>query len=285
VTVERLATARGERWDSALEGPISPELVLVDPDLRELVLRSEPDGTEIELGGSATEPDGSAPFPRPKPQSAVAELRERVEEEPAAVTSGVARRRWRGIALAGFCAALAAVGVGFAITGLPDFSGTKSGSPQLDRSARTTHRAGKTHQRVVPPAAKPAKAPTAATPAKSPTTATPAKARKSRGGGTATTPVPRPTKVLRPPTQAPAPRRFAWPPVPGATAYKVAVYKGDVPVFSAQTAHTSIVIPERTRRSGSGPGLEPGTYKWYVWPVHGGRPDGVAVVRSTFVVR
>jgi hypothetical protein len=72
--------------------------------------------------------------------------------------------------------------------------------------------------------------------------------------------------------------------VAGVTAYEVAIYRDDVPIYRARTKTASIVIPARSRDGGSGELLEPGTYQWYVWPVRNGQPDRVASVRSTLVI-
>jgi hypothetical protein len=72
--------------------------------------------------------------------------------------------------------------------------------------------------------------------------------------------------------------------VAGVTAYEVAIYRDDVPIYRARTKIASIVIPARSRTRGSGVLLEPGTYQWYVWPVRNGQPDRVASVRSTLVI-
>jgi hypothetical protein len=62
----------------------------------------------------------------------------------------------------------------------------------------------------------------------------------------------------------------------------VAFYKNDVQILRARTATASIVLPGRTHSGRKR--LAPGTYRWYVWPVRKGKPDDVAVVRSTLVI-
>jgi hypothetical protein len=62
----------------------------------------------------------------------------------------------------------------------------------------------------------------------------------------------------------------------------VAFYKNDVRILHARTATASIVLPGRTDTSRKR--LAPGAYRWYVWPVRNGKPEDVAVVRSTLVI-
>ncbi len=91
------------------------------------------------------------------------------------------------------------------------------------------------------------------------------------------------TTPSSPPT-SPAPQRFAWAPVPDASAYHVELYRGPTRVFASDTARPEITIPrawtfeERTYR------LEPDEYRWYVWPVVAGRRSAKAVVQAKLVV-
>jgi hypothetical protein len=65
-------------------------------------------------------------------------------------------------------------------------------------------------------------------------------------------------------------RRFAWAPVPRATSYHVEFFRGSTRVFSASTTRAEIAIPKRWRFRGRAQSLEPGDYRWYVWPVFRG---------------
>jgi hypothetical protein len=265
MTTEALMTSPGEASGAARLEPISPELVLVDPRLRDLVLRSESDPSASEAESCAYEPTGSWPFPAVTPRIAAARAPMRSEAEPAAVVSTPARRRWWPLGLAAVCGSLATFALGFAIESFVDVGGTRSAPSTTETSASTIGRAATSDRRAVPPV------PEAGV------------ARKTANDRTAPSEVPGKTRGKS--SETPPPRRFAWPPAPGATSYEVAVYRGDVPVFRARTTRTSIVIPERTKQSRSSRLLVPGTYKWYVWPVRKGRPASVALVRSTFVVR
>jgi hypothetical protein len=233
--------------------PISPELVLVDPSLRDLILSSGPESTWDQPAWSVPEP----------------ELRPRAKDGPPVG----AKRRWVALAAAAVCGSAATFAAGFALAGIR-FDDTNSAAPAPVSSAQASDITPTTRARTPPAAAGHAvgKTDQGKLPVPAP-----------RAGTTA----PQPTKVAaaqKPPAPA-APRRFAWPPAPGATSYQVAVYKDDIQVFRARTARTSIVIPDRSSQSRSSRPLVPGTYRWYVWPIHNGRTDTVALVRSTFVVR
>jgi hypothetical protein len=229
--------------------PISPELVLVDPSLRSQLFSGESNGPTSLLPSS----DAALDAPAAKPFFA-ADL----------ISSDIAKwHSWRGLLLAALLGSLATVGVGLALRALP------LGSSD-ERSASTT----------------------AAN--ESPTTSASQSGTESTGGSdggqttngqvAAETP-PHSTRREGAQTQAaPVPRRFVWAPVPGVTAYEVAIYRDDVPIYRSRTKTASIVIPLRSRNGGSGQLLEPGTYQWYVWPVRNGQPDRVALVRSTLVI-
>jgi hypothetical protein len=62
-------------------------------------------------------------------------------------------------------------------------------------------------------------------------------------------------------------RRFAWAPVPRAAGYHVEFFRGSTRVFAASTRRAEIALPRRWRFRGRSQSLEPGDYRWYVWPV------------------
>jgi hypothetical protein len=224
--------------------PISPELVLIDPGLRKLVLGAAED--------ESTRSNGSAP-----------ELASEAGE-PSATDRTVGQRssarRWTGLALAALCGSVATVGAGMAISSFP-FSSSGSAPRGAGGEAEIAAVSG---PRTVPVFRNPDESQDALS--------------DRRAATTPSRPLPR-----RPPTPATPPRRFAWAPVSGVAAYEVAFYRANVPVFRARTKSPSIVVPERARGTGK-PLLGPGTYQWYVWPVRNGRVAKVALVRSTFVV-
>lgn len=78
----------------------------------------------------------------------------------------------------------------------------------------------------------------------------------------------------------PAPQRFAWAPSPGATAYHFELFRGSTKVFDADTQHTVITIPVRWTFDGRMQALEPGEYRWYVWPLVAGIRAARAIVQA-----
>jgi hypothetical protein len=100
----------------------------------------------------------------------------------------------------------------------------------------------------------------------------------SEGGAT------KPSAPTRPPSTGADTRRFAWPPVAGATGYHVELFKGSALVFRNETANPEILIPRRWRFDGRRRRLEPGEYRWYVWPVVNGRRKAMAIVQAKLVV-
>jgi hypothetical protein len=241
---DRPTLSLDERSDPPTE-PISPELVLIDPGLRRLVLgeaqdeRAHLNGSALELTSGTGEPPAT---------------------HPTAAASPSGRRRWTGLAIAALCGSIATVVVGLAFAAFSTSSGD-TGSQAASRGAED---------------------PTASTSRTVPVFRNPQESQDARSDRRAAT-TPSRTVPGRPPTAATPPRRFAWAPVSGVAVYEVAFYRANVPVFRARTKSPSIVVPERARRTGKRL-LGPGTYKWYVWPVRNGRVASVALVSSTFVV-
>ena len=91
------------------------------------------------------------------------------------------------------------------------------------------------------------------------------------------------TTPSRPPA-SPAPQRFAWAPVPDASAYHVELYRGPTRVFASDTARPEITIPRAWTFEGRTYRLEAEEYRWYVWPVVSGRRSAQAVVQARLVV-
>jgi hypothetical protein len=95
-----------------------------------------------------------------------------------------------------------------------------------------------------------------------------------------------PSPRTRPPPTgaAAASRRFAWPPVAGATGYHVELFKGPALVFRDETTKPEILIRSRWRFDGREHRLEPGAYRWYVWPLLDGQRTADAIVQARLVV-
>jgi hypothetical protein len=93
-----------------------------------------------------------------------------------------------------------------------------------------------------------------------------------------------PPARTRSPSTGASTRRFAWPPVLGATGYHVELFKGSALVFRKQTTKAEILIPRRWRFDGRLHRLEPGEYRWYVWPLVDGQRAAKAIVQAKLVV-
>lgn len=79
-------------------------------------------------------------------------------------------------------------------------------------------------------------------------------------------------------------RRLAWGPVAGASGYRVELFHGSELRFRSDVDTPYIVIPTRWTRDGRQRSLEPGEYRWYVWPVLGAGRSARAIVQTRLVV-
>lgn len=82
----------------------------------------------------------------------------------------------------------------------------------------------------------------------------------------------------------PLPRRFSWAPVPGASGYRVEFFRGGQMVFAADTIQPEVTIPKVWVLGARRVSLEPGEYRWYVWPVNRGLQARDAVVSARLVI-
>jgi len=88
-------------------------------------------------------------------------------------------------------------------------------------------------------------------------------------------------RVTRPPL-------LRWRPVRGATYYNVQLYRAGRKVLTAWPTQTRLQLRAQWRFNGRAQRLEPGVYRWYVWPGRGqitARRYGKVLGSSTFVVR
>ncbi|MBA2359637.1 MAG: hypothetical protein H0V79_01655 [Actinobacteria bacterium] len=88
-------------------------------------------------------------------------------------------------------------------------------------------------------------------------------------------------RVTRPPL-------LRWRPVRGASYYNVQLYRAGRKVLSAWPTRTRLQLRAQWRFNGRAQRLEPGVYRWYVWPGRGqitARRYGKVLGSSTFVVR
>jgi hypothetical protein len=224
---------------------LSPELVLVDPSLREAWQRL---------------PDEPSPEPADEPARTVDETAAAVRAlGRIALDADVLPRRRRvrkasplrllaAVAAAG---AIAAIGFLVADAGL-DLSGTPAASAPGELLA-----AGDTALPTNPVTESRARE-------QAPRSVTPARV------------------ITRPATTA---RRFAWAPVDDATAYQVELFLDGARVFAKSTTDAHVEIPEAWQYEGRRHELDSATYDWYVWPVVAGRRSPTAVVQATLVVR
>ena len=93
----------------------------------------------------------------------------------------------------------------------------------------------------------------------------------------------RPPRATNPATN-PAPQRFAWAPTPSASAYHVELFRGSSKVFEGETKRPAMTIPSRWTFDQRRHSLEPGNYRWYVWPLVSGRRAATAIVQAKLTV-
>lgn len=264
----------------------SPELALVDPDLRDRLSRQPPPVNE----------PAPAPAPTPTPEPAlrtttpapvVVPVRAPLQQSvPAAPRR---RRRVWPLFVAALVGGAVAVAATVALGGLHDSStktidtppvttaiGRPASSPSATTPGRTTTvEHSTTHAATTTP--KPATTATATTTQR--TTTRPSAGRTTTAHSSPATPTTTPTRKP-PPIAATTPQQFAWAPVRGATAYDVALFDKTTRVFHARTTKPTITIAVRTGRAAPAGSVAPGAYEWYVWPVVHGHQASVAIVRS-----
>ena len=247
----------------SLQGPISPELVLVDPELAQQVRATATDGEH----GSLLELDGDSDrgpvvartdqyqrwgdelrlFQESSPEeafvwrhddAAVRGPTRRPETDGPDEAAVPRRRRKRVVGVAAFVvAAIVLGGAGAALGDLfasaPDAASTDSGL---------------------------------------------------RGGSEPSSP----SSTTRPKADGEdgTPRIMAWAPTRGAAAYEVALYAGSRRIFRERTKQTRLTLPEEWSFGGRRLRLEPGVYRWYVWPVRAGARKAAArpVVQASLTI-
>jgi len=87
-----------------------------------------------------------------------------------------------------------------------------------------------------------------------------------------------------PPPAAAEPRRFAWAPVNGAVGYRFELFRGDKQVLEARTQAPAYELASQWRHAGRNETLTKGDYRWYVWPLRASGPAPVAVVQARLTV-
>jgi hypothetical protein len=88
------------------------------------------------------------------------------------------------------------------------------------------------------------------------------------------------SRVTKPPL-------LVWRRVARAKYYNVQIYRGRVKVFTGWPTRARLQLKSHWKFQGRARNLNPGTYRWYVWPGYGSpaaRRYGVLLGQSTFVV-
>jgi hypothetical protein len=111
---------------------------------------------------------------------------------------------------------------------------------------------------------------------KAPRVTAPVEKKASRGSSS------RPDRAA---TEEVGPRRFAWAPVGAASGYHIEFFRGTVRVYSGDTKHPQIELPQSWTFGGRKYRLAPGAYRWYVWPVVSGLRQTQATVQAELVIR
>jgi hypothetical protein len=254
---------------------LSPELVLVDPALAERARSqlADPDDTVARLEALARESAVTAAARRLAELDSLA-TQERRTFPLRTLARPRLRTRSRHPVLIG---AFATVTLTTAL--LLGMGADPGGPPNVVQTAAVGEPPASTAPAPTAPAptapAPTAPAPTAPAPAK-PAPATPAP----------TKPAAKPSRpqARTPAVSRPVVRPFAWAPSAGASAYHVELFRGAERVFAAETKRAAIDIPARWRFAGRRQMLEPGEYRWYVWPVIAGKRSGTATVQATLSI-
>jgi len=218
---------------SSSEGPVSPELALVDPVLAaDLRARLAPPWADAPGWPVDEPPPVEAEVDEPSVAADVPLLPVAMPASPTGKTrSTVPLVAAGGLAVA---AAVASAVTAVILVGGHDRPPSRSAAPSV--------------QHAVEPA--PTPTPVKPTPTK-PTSVKP------------TPPRPQPAK----PKAAPIVRTLAWAPVSGAGSYEIQLFRGSHRVFLTRKRETRLVVGPSWRYSGKTFRLVPGTYRWYVWPV------------------
>ena len=259
--------ARLERYDRGAsraapvpDEPLTPELVLVDPDLARRAREEmrdgrpeqpvDPDPPQLAVARSAAPPLPAAIF---------------VEQTPPLRVGGrrVRRRRALRLLLVAALAAGAAAAV-VRVEPLKRFFWQSRDATVLPRSPAGSSAKTSSTAQVDP------KPPPTAAPAK--------KARGKRADARRRAPVP----------SAASARTFVWVPVANASSYLVEFFRRGRKIFRARPSSARLVVPAHWTFNGRRYTLAPGRYAWSVRPGYGSRARaryGPAVVRATLLIQ
>lgn len=105
--------------------------------------------------------------------------------------------------------------------------------------------------------------------------------RSAPNGGSST---PRETPAGRSAAPSAKSRTFAWAPIAGASSYHVEFFRNDSRIFAGDVTPPRLSLPATWQHAGRSHELEPGVYRWYVWPVLAGLRQAHATVQAELVV-
>jgi hypothetical protein len=261
-----------EHSRQAVTEPVSPELVLVDPQLATVARKR--------LRAAGERPRSArrdaARDQRADPRAAHHAYGNRVAGElgaSAIAQEGVDghssfKSRRRGLVMA--TAALAVVAAAAAVVSIR-LRDVEAAGGSLPTSIQTASAPKAAEARQDQPASKPLRA------------------RRGTASTRSSKPIVQPKKRLLPARPAPLPTRvFVWPAVSRATFYKVEFFRSGRKIFEAAPTTPRLELPLRWRYRGRAVRLTPGTYRWDVRPAFGTRSRpryGTLITRSNWIAR
>jgi hypothetical protein len=288
--------------ETALE-PLSPELVLVDPELARAArarlahvndsLAFQPRLVAVPQVRHGRDEPG-------EPAEADA-----LQEHPAAVAAGSSHRRWRAVVVASLWMLVGATAAYLFVSGraVKDDEGGSSAVPPtaaVDAVDRATAPPKRDSHQTAPPSVRSETVRRKDQPRPPRETAPPTRdsyktVPRSDTSGTVqqknqrrTQPTPRPqAKPRAQPNPFPT-RVFVWPAVAKATFYKVEFFRHGARIFVAWPSETRLILPLRWTYHGRRFRLTRATYHWRVRPAFGSRSRpryGIPSTRSTLVLR
>ncbi len=253
---------------------VSPELALVDPELAE-ALRS----LEADAGADDSRVEQVAVFPPSEPthspvwharaRSARSWVHSSLPPAPPVLPARRVRRRLPALVLG----LLALAGVAVALSGATSGGvGERARDPETAAPSLTSGETAPAPRAAVAPTLPPRPAPSDETVERS-RVADPTRSTKPAGAAQA------PSGATALPT-----RRFAWAPVARAVAYRVDLFRGSERVFTGRTRTAQLTLPRTWSYQGRERTLEPGAYRWIVWPIFGSGTAEVAIVQATLSI-
>lgn len=214
------------------DDPVSPELVLVDPELAASARERLPD-----VANGRVAPAGTPPPVRPADEPKSITPWTRYDEPPAPATRRLPKAVLVALAVAGLVGGLALARELSTGSTATDTRATPSGTGSRSAASRTTERGARVRT-------------TPSSPSSSTT---------------------RPNRD-RPAKPAPGSSRvFVWPAVKGASFYRVEFFRRRRKVFAASPARPRLALPKHWSYRGRPYRLLEGPYRWKVRPAFGSR--------------